>query len=90
MAWFIIDYEVSILGKDMIVVDSPDKETAKEVAIRLIENENKIIQGQVNIISVKEKSTEYNLLSLSISNNLILSHHNLSFYYCDNRPSLKF
>ena len=42
----------------MIVVESPDKETAKEVAIRLIENENKIIQGQVNIISVKEKSTE--------------------------------
>ena len=58
MAWFIIDYEVSIIGKDMIVVESPDKETAKEVAIRLIENENKIIQGQVNIISVKEKSTE--------------------------------
>ena len=58
MAWFIIDYEVSILGKDMIVVESPDKETAKVGAIRLIENEYKIIQGQVNIISVKEKSTE--------------------------------
>ena len=58
MAWFIIDYEVSILGKDMIVVESPNKETAKEVAIRLIEKENKIVQGEVNILSVKEKSTE--------------------------------
>lgn len=58
MAWFIIDYEVSILGKDMIVVESPNKETAKEIAIRLIEKENKIVQGEVNILSVKEKSTE--------------------------------
>ena len=58
MAWFIIDYEVSILGKDMIVVESPDKETAKEVAIKLIETENNISQGQVNIKSLTEKSTE--------------------------------
>lgn len=58
MAWFIVDYEVSILGKDMIVVESPNKETAKEVAIRLIEKKNKIVQGQINILSVKEKSTE--------------------------------
>tara|TARA_B100000886_G_scaffold336580_1_gene295636 strand:- start:796 stop:972 length:177 start_codon:yes stop_codon:yes gene_type:complete len=58
MAWFIVDYEISILGKDMIVVESPNKETAKEVAIRLIEKKNKIVQGQINILSVKEKSTE--------------------------------
>lgn len=55
MSWFIVDYEVSILGKDMLVIEAPNKETAVQIAIKIIKKKNRFVGSQFQIVSVREK-----------------------------------
>ena len=55
MSWFIVDYEVSMLGKDMLVIEAPNKETAVQIAMKIVKKNNRFIDAQVQIVSVRER-----------------------------------
>tara|TARA_X000000950_G_C13637000_1_gene545953 strand:- start:388 stop:555 length:168 start_codon:yes stop_codon:yes gene_type:complete len=52
--WFTVEYEITILGKDMLVVNAPDKDTATQIAARLIKKNNNIVEGAFQITTIKE------------------------------------
>tara|TARA_B100000282_G_scaffold273952_1_gene230249 strand:+ start:1704 stop:1877 length:174 start_codon:yes stop_codon:yes gene_type:complete len=53
MKWFIIDYEISIFGKDTETVKATDKETAKSIALLEIAKRHGVKEHEIEIFSCK-------------------------------------